>query len=78
MSKVDAPLACYQNSVVSLLQAIVVACVEIDLASPTNVSVAGVGKAHSSAADGDAAGASQEKEPFDALGPSEVEASEAQ
>lgn len=57
MSTVDAPLACYQNSVVFLVQVIVVACVEIDLASPRNVFVEGGEKVDSLVADDGAAAA---------------------
>lgn len=77
-SKVGAPLACYQNSVVFLPQAIVVACEEIDPAFLRNVFVEDVGMVDSLVADGDAAEASQEKELSDALAPSVEEALEAQ
>jgi hypothetical protein len=68
----DAPLACFQNSVVYLRLVIVVAFhEEIVLACPTNVFVADAEMEDSCLADDDAAVASQEKEPSDALVPSE-------
>lgn len=77
-SKVGAPLACYQNSVVFLVRVIVVACVEIGLASQRNVYVEGGEMVDSLLADDGAAAASLGKERFDVPPvPSAEEASEA-
>jgi hypothetical protein len=62
----DAPLACYRNSVVALLQVTAAACAEqTALASLRNAFAADEQTARSSAGDGDAAEAPQATVPTD-------------